>query len=157
MLKLLFLALMFVFVLLTFVPALPSLVVVYGLGVLYGLIKGWHAVGTSFLVVGGILLALSFVGEYYLKAWGAKRFGGTKAGAWGAVIGGIVGAFFFPIGLIAGPFLGAFLAEIVFSGMATEQAVRVGWGSVIGVITGVVGNFVLGLIMFVWFLFSASW
>lgn len=156
LLKMLFAALMFVGVLLTFIPALPSLVIVYGLGILYGLIKGWSHLGTSYVIVGGVLIAISFVAEYYLKAWGAKKFGGSRWGSVGAVVGGIIGAFFFPVGLILGPFLGAFLLELAFGGKTAEEAVRVGWGSVLGVLGGVVGNFAIGLILFVWFLFTAS-
>ena len=65
-----------------------------------------------------ILLALAVFGtlvDNITTAMGARKFGGSKHAFWGSMIGLFVGAFFvFPFGIIIGPFLGAFIAELKF-------------------------------------------
>lgn len=74
--------------------------------------------------------------DYVVPVWGTKKWGGSKAGMWGATIGLIVGLFLGPIGIIAGPFLGAFLGERI-SGKQQKEALRAGWGSFLGFLFGV--------------------
>ncbi|MFZ5941085.1 MAG: DUF456 domain-containing protein [Bacteroidota bacterium] len=74
--------------------------------------------------------------DYVVPVWGTKKFGGSKAGVWGSTIGLIIGLFLGPIGIIIGPFLGAFIGEMI-SGKKEKEALRAGWGSFIGFLTGV--------------------
>jgi uncharacterized protein YqgC (DUF456 family) len=74
--------------------------------------------------------------DYIVPVWGTKKFGGSKAGTWGAAIGVIIGLFFAPWGLIIGPFLGAFLAERM-SGKDDRASLKAGFGSMVGFVFGV--------------------
>ncbi|MCB8995218.1 MAG: DUF456 domain-containing protein [Bacteroidales bacterium] len=75
--------------------------------------------------------------DYVVPVWGTKQFGGTRAGTWGAAAGVVIGMIFFgPLGIILGPFLGAFLAELI-SGRDEKSSLRAGFGSFIGFILGV--------------------
>ena len=74
--------------------------------------------------------------DYVVPVWGTKRWGGSKAGMWGATIGLIVGLFFGPAGIIIGPFAGAFIGELI-SGKREQEALRSGWGSFLGFLLGV--------------------
>ncbi len=74
--------------------------------------------------------------DYAVPVWGTKRWGGSKAGMWGATIGLIIGLFFGPAGIILGPFAGAFIGEL-FSGKREQEALRSGWGSFLGFLLGV--------------------
>ena len=74
--------------------------------------------------------------DYIVPVWGTKKFGGSKAGTWGAAIGVIVGLFFAPWGLIIGPFLGAFMAEMI-SGKDEWTSLKAGFGSMVGFVFGV--------------------
>jgi len=74
--------------------------------------------------------------DYIVPVWGTKKFGGSKAGAWGAAIGVIIGLFFAPLGLILGPFLGAFIGEMI-TGKDQNDSLRAGFGSLIGFLFGV--------------------
>lgn len=77
---------------------------------------------------------LAFLVDYLLPYLGAKRFNSSKAGLWGCFIGSIVGVFFAPIGLFFGPFIGAFLGEILFAGRHWKQSSFSGIGAVLGFI-----------------------
>lgn len=75
--------------------------------------------------------------DYYVPIWGTKRFGGGKAGTRGAMIGLIIGLFMGPLGIIAGPFVGALLAEMI-GGRPTPEALRAATGAFLGFLAGVV-------------------
>jgi uncharacterized protein YqgC (DUF456 family) len=92
---------------------------------------------TSTLVWSAILVVIVTALDYVLPVWGTKRFGGSKAGKYGSIIGLVVGLFFSPWGLILGPFLGAVIGELT-TGAETQKALRSGLGSFLGFAAGTV-------------------
>lgn len=94
---------------------------------------GQFAVST--LVVMGVLTVAVVIIDYFVPIWGTRRFGGSKGGMIGATVGLFVGLFFPPVGIIAGPFAGAVVGELVV-GRRSEEALRSGVGSLIGFIAG---------------------
>ncbi len=97
------------------------------------------------------LMAISQTFEMLSGAAGSKWFGGTRWGAVGALIGSIAGMFFLPLGLLIGPLLGAFVAEIAFAKKDTKPAAISGVGSVVGTLAGMAFKIVIGLAMVAWF------
>ncbi|NLI24957.1 MAG: DUF456 domain-containing protein [Bacteroidales bacterium] len=86
----------------------------------------------AFLIVMACLAIAVTVLDYIIPVWGTKKFGGSKAGMWGATIGIFAGIFFFPpVGIIVGPFIGAVLGEII-AGKESGPALKAGLGSFIG-------------------------
>jgi len=86
----------------------------------------------AFLLVMACLAIAVTVLDYIIPVWGTKKFGGSKAGMWGATIGIFAGIFFFPpVGIIVGPFIGAVLGEII-AGKESGPALKAGLGSFIG-------------------------
>jgi uncharacterized protein YqgC (DUF456 family) len=74
--------------------------------------------------------------DYLIPIWGTKKFGGTKMGVKGSMIGLVMGIFFPPFGIIVGPFLGAFIAELIHDVHDTNKAFKSALGSFIGFILG---------------------
>lgn len=74
--------------------------------------------------------------DYVVPVWGTRKYGGSRQGIWGSIIGLLAGLFFFPpIGIIIGPFAGAILGEMV-AGKNSNDAFRAGFGSFVGLMAG---------------------
>lgn len=139
----------------TVIPNLPGAVIILAAAVIHEIMMGsekslgWWNIGALFL-----LTLLSYAVEFAAGYFGAKRFGATKWGVFGAAIGALVGLFFpFP-GLIVGPVVGAIGGELV-AGKKFLSAGRAGWGTLLGGLVGMVGKLLIGLVMVSWFLITA--
>jgi uncharacterized protein len=102
---------------------------------------------TKFLLVwAGIAVVITGL-DYVIPLYGTKRFGGTKYGMWGCVIGLLAGLWLGPLGIIAGPFVGAFVGELV-GNSNSDHALRAAFGSFVGFVMGtllkLVACFVMG-------------
>lgn len=96
------------------------------------LVRHWEPFSTTFLVVMGGLTAGVVLLDYVLPSLGAKRYGASKLGVWGSMIGLLIGFFAFPpFGIFIGGFAGAVVGEL-FAGRAGRTALRAGWGVFVG-------------------------
>lgn len=124
------------------------------LGTLMGLDSGveWWT-----FVVLGLLLAIGQAFDFFSGAAGAKWFGGTRWGAAGAMVGGLVGMFFMPFGLVLGPLVGAYAFEALFAKQETRPAVVSGVGSAVGTLASLVVKVIIGVVMIAWLLVDIAW
>jgi len=97
----------------------------------------------------GITLVISIVVwilDYIVPALGTKRFGGTKYGMIGSSIGLIIGIIFMgPLGIIIGPFVGAFLGELIKDSSESSKALKAAFGSFIGFLAGTFLKFIVSV------------
>lgn len=91
--------------------------------------------GIGWTVATGVLAAAVTVWDSVVSGWGARRFKGSKWGAWGGVLGAVAGVFFLPWGLLAGPFLGAAAGELL-AGRRLGRAAWSGVGATAGFLCG---------------------
>lgn len=129
-----------------FFPLMPAILVVFGGVVAATFLKGFEpGRDIPFLVLMGIITIFITLVDNFASAWGARKYGGSKWGMWGAVIGGVLGMFF-PlgplVGLIVGPLAGALIAELL-QRRPFEEALRSAWGTLVGLATGMAAKFVL--------------
>ena len=142
----------------TLVPFLPGHLILFFAAVGHWLmLRQDSGVEWLTLVVLGFLLFLSQVFEFLSGAAGTRWFGGTRWGAAGALIGGMVGIFFIPFGLILGPLIGSMFCEFVFAKKEVRPATISGVGSVLGTVAGMVVKIIVGVLMVVWFLVDVIW
>ena len=91
----------------------------------------------EFLLMFGLIAVIVTVLDYLVPIWGTKKFGGSKAGMWGAAIGLVLGLIFLPpLGIIIGPFAGAVIGEAL-TGKEAAKAFRAGLGSLLGLMMGI--------------------
>lgn len=137
-------------------PALPGLPLVF-VGMLLAAWAGdFQQIGWVGLTALGLLTLLSVAVDFFAALVGAKRVGASRKALLGAVVGTFAGLFFGPIGLFAGPFVGALLGEL-WHGRQLGHATKVGFGTWLGIVLGVVLKLglafaMLGLFVFAWFL-----
>ena len=97
----------------------------------------------GFLVVLGLAI-VGEIAETLSGRWGARRFGGSRRAAWGALIGGFAGLFVgLPIPVLGslimsfvGTFVGALAGEMWERGGVTPE-LRVGMGALVGRAVGI--------------------
>nr|WP_299383011.1 DUF456 domain-containing protein [Allomuricauda sp.] len=140
----------------SFLPVLPGPPLSWvGLLLLY-LTK---AVPDNWWILGGtLILALGItVMDYVIPAAGTKKFGGSKAGMWGSIIGLLVAIFFpvfGPFGIIIWPFVGALVGELM-NKADQKTAMKAAFGSFIGFLTGTFLKFVITAAYLVFFIIVA--
>ena len=116
-------------------PVIPGPPLNY-LGLLLLHLTERYQFSTKFMVTWAIITVVVYALDYVIPAWGTKKFGGSKRGVWGSVIGLVVGLFFFPpFGIIIGPFAGAVIGELS-AGKDSGAALKSGFGSFIGFLLG---------------------
>jgi uncharacterized protein YqgC (DUF456 family) len=98
--------------------------------------KNWEAFSITFLVVMGVLTVMVVVLDYIVPAGGAKRYGASKMGVTGSIIGMLAGVFVFPPwGLFVGAFVGALIGELM-ARKGGKEALKAGWGVFVGIMVG---------------------
>ena len=127
----------------------------------------------QFLTIWAVIVVVIQLLDYFIPAWGTKKFGGSKYGVWGSTIGLLLGFFMGPWGIIVGPFVGAVVGELIYfnrhpqaiiSGSEqpasnTQQAkninltraLRAGFGSFVGLLTGTILKCICCGMMIVYF------
>lgn len=101
----------------------------------------------DFLVLWAVITLVVTILDYWVPIYGTRRLGGTRTGVRGATAGLLVGLFFFPpVGLIVGPFAGAFVGEMM-AGQPSDRALRSAIGSFIGFLTGTLMKLVVTVMM----------
>ncbi len=148
--EILFLVLGFILILVgiigSFLPILPGVPISWlGLVALYltpSIEFDW-----TFIIITGIVAVMLYILDYIIPAMGTKKYGGSKAGVYGTMIGLVVGIIApLPFGILWGPFLGAFIGEIAFNNTSSDIALKAAFGSFIGFLASTFVKFIATLV-----------
>lgn len=113
-------------------PVIPGPPISFLALILISFAKDWEPFSTAFLVIMVCAMVMVSFLDYILPVGTAKRYGASKTGLWGSIIGLIAGIFFFPPwGMILGAIVGALTGELI-AGKKGKDALRAGWGVLIG-------------------------
>lgn len=115
-------------------PLIPGPPIAYA-GLLIQLFRDPDPFTSKFLWIWAGIVVVSLVLDFMIPLWGTKKFGGTKYGAWGCTIGFILAFWMGPLGIIIGPFLGAFAGEMIY-GQSTQKSFKAALGSFVGFLLG---------------------
>jgi uncharacterized protein len=88
--------------------------------------------------------------DYIIPLYGTRKYGGSKYGIWGCTLGLIAGIWMGPLGIIIGPFAGAFIGEMIASN-DSQNAIKAAWGSFVGFLFGTLLKLITCLVM-AWYL-----
>ena len=142
------------------VPGLPGVPISYAAMLVLHFFTG-ITYSNETLIIYGVLCAVITIVDYFVPIWGTKKFGGTKAGVRGSTIGLVVGVVVLPIlgivigpfgliGILAGPFVGAYIGEKMSGGddsLAWRSAIGAFVGFVAGTLLKVVYSIVVAVVV----------
>ena len=133
----------------TFIPVLPGLLLSL-CGVLIYKFGADAPLPMIYVWIFVFLTAISVLLNYVIPARTNRKYGGTRWGSVGSVIGTLVGMFFIPIpfGFLIGMFLGVFIGELLHDATDKKKAWNSTKGAFIGFLYGTGFNFMVGLAMF---------
>lgn len=142
----------------TLIPILPGHLILFFAALAHWLMLGEKS-GVEWwtFTILAVLLIISQVLEFMSGAMGTRWFGGTRWGATGALLGGIVGLFFMPFGLFLGPLIGAMLCEFIFAKKEVKPATISGVGSLVGTVAGLGIKIIIGAVMTIWLVVDIIW
>lgn len=137
-------------------PAIPGTPLIFAVAVGHRLVVGSTGAPVWVLIVLGGLAILSMAAEYGASFLGARTLGATRRGMIGAVLGGVTGLFLGPVGILCGPFVGAFVLEYV-GGRHWRESAKAGAGATLGLLMGAVGKLACAVAMILMFAVSILW
>jgi len=116
------------------VPFIPGPPLSFFALIILSYAKGWEPFSAAFLIVMACLALLVELADYVVPASGAKKYGASRYGVWGSIIGMFIGLFFLPPwGMLFGGILGALAGELI-SGKKSSHALRASWGALLGTV-----------------------
>ncbi|MEL6327327.1 MAG: DUF456 family protein [Cyanobacteria bacterium J06626_23] len=138
------------------IPGMPGASLILVCILVWSVATGFAGIGWSIVLV-FLILILSAAVEFLAAYWGARQFGASKWGQFGALIGLVVGFLgllpALPIGgpvfgVLFGPFIGAFIGEYVTrQDVEGESKVQVALRASVGTVVGsFLGNLIDGLL-----------
>ncbi|WP_279165024.1 DUF456 domain-containing protein [Thermus scotoductus] len=133
-------------VLLTLVPFVPATLLILAAALLHEALVGFRELSLGLWLALGVLALLAMSLDNLATLLGARRYGAGRAGLWGAFLGGILGLFLGVLGVLILPFLLAWLFEYL-SGRRPEEALKAAWGTLVGLMGGVVAKAIVHVAM----------
>ena len=131
----------------TIAPVLPGTTIILAAAILHRVMLGADkSIGWRTIIVLVLLTLVTYALDVLAGYFGAKYFGASKWGTFGAIVGALVGLCFGLIGLFVGPVVGAVVGEVI-AGKRMIDSGRAGWGSLLGNLGAMIGKLLIALVM----------
>lgn len=138
-----------------FFPVLPGILFMFLVALIFAISENFNRIGVANIIIFGLITIISLTIDYLSGFFGAKFFGATRVGALGGLLGSLVGLFIFPpFGLFIGLILGVLAAEILISKKTIKHSARSAGGAILGSLTGILINVLLGLTFLTYFIIT---
>ena len=111
---------------------------------------------THFFVKWGIIVIAVQGLDYLIPSWGKRKFGGSKKGVWGGLLGLFAGSYFGPWGISLGAIAGALVGELL-TGKESNLAARETASSFAYFFVGTVSKLIVSGILLYHYLESLSY
>jgi uncharacterized protein YqgC (DUF456 family) len=131
------------------VPVLPGPPLNY-IGIILLHLTRFGDFSRTTLIVLAVITVVVTILDYVVPVWGTKKFGGSKYGVRGATVGLMIGILLGPLGVVFGSLIGAFIGEMIYRD-DINYAIKAGFGSLIGFLTGIGLKLAASLIMTFYF------
>lgn len=137
----------------TVLPALPGTAFIFAGILLAGWIDDFTRIGTTTLVVVGVIAVLSWVLDFVAGLLGAKRAGASREALIGAMLGTVLGLLMGLVGVLFMPLVGAVVGEAIARRrdadhrQTGQRALSVGVATWLGMIAGMLAKVVLAFVM----------
>ena len=126
-------------------PVLPGIPVMWAGVMLVVAFTKFDIVSQGAFTAITVIMLGSFAVDYLANYLGAKKYGAGKWGITGSIIGMLAGVITAGLpGLIIGSFLGAMIGELI-AGRNSHQALKSGFGALVGFLSGTLVKIILGL------------
>ncbi|MBN1191922.1 MAG: DUF456 domain-containing protein [Dehalococcoidales bacterium] len=137
-------------------PVIPGGVPLAWLGLfIFAIGTGFERISIAATVIFFVVMLLTIAVDYFAPMLGGRKYKAGKWGVLGAMFGSLSGIFVFGIwGILIGPFLGAIFGEMI-GGKEPGQAMRIGFGTVIVLVLGMIIKIAVVLVMLGFLI--ASW
>ncbi len=132
----------------TFVPVLPGAPLAW-LGILLAFFSYYNEISFVILIVTAVAAVIVSILDNVLPVMLTNKIGGSKAATIGSTIGLVAGFFLGPAGIIAGPFLGALIGELINSNGDFFTSLKSAWGAFLGFVLGT-GIKMITVGLFIW-------
>jgi uncharacterized protein YqgC (DUF456 family) len=128
-------------------PVLPGALLILASSILYAWWTDWAVLRLFDVAVLAVLTGATYATDLLLGAGGARRYGASRSGVVGALVGSLLGLLLIgPFGMVVGPIVGAATGELL-RGHNWRRALRVGVGAGFGTVLSMVVRLGLGVFM----------
>lgn len=135
-----------------FIPVLPGVPLVFAGTLVYAWVTGFKVITIGYVVLFALLTALASLVDYVGGLITARKFGASKYGLIGSIIGGIAGLVIFNIpGMLIGQLLGVIAGELYF-GTEMKKSFQAGLAVFIGyLMASFIKVFFAGIIVIIFY------
>ncbi|SDH49199.1 hypothetical protein SAMN05192534_10686 [Alteribacillus persepolensis] len=120
-------------------PIIPGGIFYGAAIIIIGFAEGFSSFGMLFWIVQGLIALFLIAVDYVANYFGIQKSGGTKAAAWGSLIGTVIGPFIIPgVGILIGALLGAVVGQMISGETSIRRLGKIGIGSAAGFLASVV-------------------